>query len=95
VLIVPYPDQRDDLGIKRGAVMSASKTTKKPTEHAFTLWRAFSRGGVRFLAQALSVLIIRTNPRISGYRFTVNRHGSYYPTELALSDDQFVSFRKG
>ncbi len=37
------------------------------------------RGGVRFLAQALSVLVIRTNPRISGYGFTVNRHGSYYP----------------
>jgi hypothetical protein len=57
------------------------------------------RGGVRFLAQALSVLVIRTNPRISGYGFTVNRHGSYYPiyypTELALSDRQFVSLLKG
>jgi hypothetical protein len=55
------------------------------------------RGGVRFLSQALSVLIICTNPRISGYRFTVNRHGSYYPiyypTELTLSDDQFVSWK--
>ena len=48
------------------------------------------RRRVRFLAQALPMLITRTNPRVSGYRFTVNRHGNYYPIyypkELALSD---------
>ena len=37
------------------------------------------RRRVRFLSQAPSVLITRTNPRVSGYGFTVNRHVSYYP----------------
>ncbi len=55
------------------------------------------RRRVWFLVKALSVLITHTNPRISGYGFTVNRHGSYYPiyypTELTLPDDQFVSWK--
>jgi len=32
---------------------------------------------INYRIQALSVLITCTNPRISGYRFTVNRHRSY------------------
>ena len=56
------------------------------------------RGGVHILYQAPFVLITRTNHSVSGYGFTVNRHGSYYPfhypTELTLSDDRFLS-RKG
>ena len=58
------------------------------------------RGGVHILTQAPSVLITRTNPRVSGYRFTVNRHRSYYPNyypkELAPSDmNQTNSMNRG
>jgi site-specific recombinase XerC len=42
------------------------------------------RGGVRFLTQAPSVLTIRTNSRVSGYGFTVNRR---LATKIATDAD--------
>ena len=87
-----YPGSEDDKALLGHESSSGHRAIRQDHQR----WPSLvPRGGVRFLIQALSVLITRTNPRISGYRFTVNRHVSYYPTELTLSDDQFVSLRKG